>query len=634
MSQNNQEHTCLSDTLPQRQIVISIGYEPSIANEIHPHTIQSILRMRHFDFVVIDLIHPRLWTTILNKNSKFIGRYDSVLSSKEFNRSIIPVVDAYDVSQTIPEIDRIFNEHFEYISFLSLKRIIVRMPDANDPNLVNLCKIAGIICKQLKVIAGFPSSYIYAAFSMVDYSWNRWNALRLMCGLHCGLKLALCFKEDSFCSTDQLNRWLAEPVGFIIIPTKMFLTNKAGYPALPKAVQPVICKFLLRPHVQFIIQGECMHNDINDYHAYVLHLKEKCESLTVVQAHQTEFEGLILEPLQPLKDNLESAIYETFEADKAKYSKYQEAISRAIADIKLLTPPNEDKPIIVFVLGAGRGPLVDCVIEAANINKANVKITAVEKNLGCISVLISKYKYSEFPSVENVHIAEADIRTWQPTGGLANIIVSELLGSFADNELCPECLYNVERLLTEDGICIPESHASFIAPVHATRAYSNLCSMPNANENQSTNSQQTSNKEVPWVVVIEDCALIDQPQKVFEYFYPKTEDCSLNKFASLNFQNTTNVDMLITGFGGYFNSKLYNDVSISIVPGQQTNAMTSWFPMLFPLNNPVVVKPKEQIIFNIWRKTDNKKVWYEWLLVQPGLSIIHNSDGRNHRMLL
>jgi len=38
------------------------------------------------------------------------------------------------------------------------------------------------------------------------------------------------------------------------------------------------------------------------------------------------------------------------------------------------------------------------------------------------------------------------MRSWQPPV-LADILVSELLGSFSDNELSPECLDGAQRLL-------------------------------------------------------------------------------------------------------------------------------------------------------------------------------------------
>lgn len=39
--------------------------------------------------------------------------------------------------------------------------------------------------------------------------------------------------------------------------------------------------------------------------------------------------------------------------------------------------------------------------------------------------------------------------------------MSELLGSFGDNELSPECLDGAQRFLKPDGISIPSSYALF-----------------------------------------------------------------------------------------------------------------------------------------------------------------------------
>lgn len=40
--------------------------------------------------------------------------------------------------------------------------------------------------------------------------------------------------------------------------------------------------------------------------------------------------------------------------------------------------------------------------------------------------------------------------------------VSELLGSFGDNELSPECLDGAQRFLKPDGISIPSSYDLFL----------------------------------------------------------------------------------------------------------------------------------------------------------------------------
>ncbi len=59
------------------------------------------------------------------------------------------------------------------------------------------------------------------------------------------------------------------------------------------------------------------------------------------------------------------------------------------------------------------------------------------------------------PRFPQVTIVSADMRHWQAPVQ-ADILVSELLGSFGDNELSPECLDGAQRFLRPDGISIPQ----------------------------------------------------------------------------------------------------------------------------------------------------------------------------------
>ncbi|XP_073305447.1 protein arginine N-methyltransferase 5-like isoform X2 [Primulina huaijiensis] len=56
----------------------------------------------------------------------------------------------------------------------------------------------------------------------------------------------------------------------------------------------------------------------------------------------------------------------------------------------------------------------------------------------------------------------------------ADILVCELLGSFGDNELSPECLDGAQRFLKQDGISFPSSYTSFIQPVTASKLYNDI----------------------------------------------------------------------------------------------------------------------------------------------------------------
>jgi len=52
---------------------------------------------------------------------------------------------------------------------------------------------------------------------------------------------------------------------------------------------------------------------------------------------------------------------------------------------------------------------------------------------------------------EQVDVVSCDMRDWKAPEK-ADIIVSELLGSFGDNELSPECLDGAQRFLKGDFI--------------------------------------------------------------------------------------------------------------------------------------------------------------------------------------
>lgn len=73
-------------------------------------------------------------------------------------------------------------------------------------------------------------------------------------------------------------------------------------------------------------------------------------------------------------DNLEGETYEGFEKDPIKYRQYEEAVFQALRD------RTTGGVVTIFVVGAGRGPLVAGCLRAAERSGKTVKITAVEKN--------------------------------------------------------------------------------------------------------------------------------------------------------------------------------------------------------------------------------------------------------------
>lgn len=131
-----------------------------------------------------------------------------------------------------------------------------------------------------------------------------------------------------------------------------------------------------------------------------------------------------------------------------RYREYENAAYLALVDLKEQVV---DRKPIVMVVGAGRGPLVRRVRSAAGRAGIDIDVYAVEKNPNAV-VTLQNAKITE--NWSNVTIVAGDMRAWE-SPVLADILVSELLGSFGDNELSPECLDGAQKYLRPGGISIP-----------------------------------------------------------------------------------------------------------------------------------------------------------------------------------
>ncbi|GLV34518.1 capsuleen [Carabus blaptoides fortunei] len=367
----------------------------------------------------------------------------------------------------------------------------------------------------------------------------------------------------------RLERWLGEPVKCLIINTNLFITNKKDYPVLSRAHQELIRKFL-QLDVQYIIKGKDHHGDISQYCTYINFLGKKLH----VTSSYTDFiqgcEDYLQNPLQPLSENLETLVYEVFERDPHKYNQYQLAIQKALEDKRA---EREEVELTVMVLGAGRGPLIRAVLNAGEITSCRLKVYAVEKNPHAVNTLYALVR-ELWPG--KVTVIPGDMRSFTPTEK-ADILVSELLGSFGDNELSPECLDGAQRFLKDDGISIPTSYTSWIAPVQSLKLYSEI------RTTRPSDKTLLSCFETPYVVHIVNKYNIANTQELFTFIHPnRTDDPIDNKrYGTLRFNCAQNC--VLTGLAGYFTCDLYKGIMLSTEPNTHTRDMMSWFPIFFPV---------------------------------------------------
>lgn len=436
---------------------------------------------------------------------------------------------------------------------------------------------------------------------------------------------------------------------------------------------------------------------------YMRHLQTKQSKYTAMDAFGAGYQDYLQAPLQPLTVNLESITYEVFEKDPIKYDWYEKAVARALHDwIEQGKPTsNPDGRIVVAVVGAGRGPLVTRALKAAEDVDVDIDMWALEKNPNAF-VLLQRHNESKWSN--KVNLVKSDMRTWlgpqteknlssagkifnvdpdeaEQTSGLPppeslphsrvdsssvlmtearrykiDILISELLGSFADNELSPECLDGVQHLLNPvHGISIPRSYTAHFTPVAAPKLHADISlSMVNVNPTAA---------EIPYVVMLDQVDFLStttppsetpttpSPTKPpsFASLLSNANSASAHQrshphhtpdptpiihtawsfthpnpsISSPPSTNTHNARYTVFSFpiphpgschglAGYFETVLYPGVELSTNPltmDAKSEGMISWFPIFFPFKSPLFLPEGGQVEASMWRMTDEKKVW-------------------------
>lgn len=144
--------------------------------------------------------------------------------------------------------------------------------------------------------------------------------------------------------------------------------------------------------------------------------------------------------------------------------------------------------------------------------------------------------------------------------------MSELLGSWGDNELSPECLDGAQKFLKDDGVSIPYSYTSYVAPVATSKLWNDVKAM-----------DDIKHLETIYVVDLYSVYYIDSPQACFSFQHPN-HDSPIDNTRSTTLTFTAPQDTMLHGFAGTFEAWLYKDVRISIHPETFSVGMFSWFP--------------------------------------------------------
>ncbi|KAH9759953.1 protein arginine N-methyltransferase 1.5 [Citrus sinensis] len=671
-------------------------------NDDMPHLLSFNLSSGGFDFVVATLMDPNYRPSLMEKDIgggshvlSFAGS-DLVLSPSQWSSHVVGKISSWIDLDSEDEILRMDSEttlkqEISWASHLSLQACL--LPSPKGASCANYARCVNQILQSLNNMQlWLRIPLVKNDDDTMDFipsgdSWELWNSFRLLCEHHSQLSVALDVLS-SLPSANSLGRWFGEPVRAAIIHTDSFLTNARGYPCLSRHHQKLITGFL-NHSIQVVISGKLnngvpsvsldsaldhtgtnvessQRHSLRPYLDYIAYLYQRMDPLPEQERFELSYRDFLQSPLQghnplfhiisdefctiefsnyylsfqPLMDNLEAQTYETFEKDSVKYIQYQRAIGNALVD---RVPDEEASSLttVLMVVGAGRGPLVRASLQSL------VRLEGWEKT---------------------VTIVSCDMRCWDAPEK-ADILVSELLGSFGDNELSPECLDGAQRFLKQDGISIPSSYTSFIQPVTASKLHNDvipcLCAQVSLLEAISFSSkcvlalQVKSHKDVvhfetAYVVKVHSVARLAPCEPVFTFTHPNFSTKKSNqRYKKLRFEIPSDTgSSMVHGFAGYFDAMLYKDVHLGIEPSTATPNMFSccasssvcfvesyfdtglqipaWFAIFFPLRTPVCIRPGSPLEVHFWRCCGSTKVWYEWCVASPNPSPVHNSNGRSY----
>ncbi|CAK8676161.1 unnamed protein product [Clavelina lepadiformis] len=606
-----------------------------------------------YDFVCVDLVDPKQRTPFLKCSAGHrtgdASEPDFMLRSQEWSTLVVGKMSQW-ISFSGSDLDKATDEgsaheELNFAAYLSLPAMLVHLQNEDCASLAKLVythllrshhNLTMWVCVPLTHTDGECNGNTEKSVS----PWRWWNKFRVLCNYHNRVGVALQITAD-LPDQAEIAQWLGEPIKVVVLHTSVFLCNRKGYPVLSRAHQSLMVQFF-KLNCQVLITGNYSHHDgVRVYQQYIAHLYENQPPPDQYEIFSKGYEDYLQSPLQPLMDNLESATYEVFEKDPVKYVKYREAICECLID-RVPERDADTTVTVVMVLGAGRGPLVRAALQAAQNAKRKIKCYAVEKNASA-SVTLQLLKRTEWAN-DDVTIVSSDMRVWNAPE-LADIIISELLGSFGDNELSPECLDGAERFLKTDAISIPSSYTSYLSPASSQKLFNEVTA---ASALDRDKPKETA-FETPYVVRIHNYNELATAKPVFTFKHPsfsgkdKEENVinteNLNEGTKLHqLRNARHVelsfdissDTVLHGLAGYFYCSLYKDICISIVPESHSPGMFSWFPLFFPLLNPIQVNNGGKVIVNIWRCCLGQKVWYEWAITEPCISPIHNPGGRSY----
>jgi protein arginine N-methyltransferase 5 len=523
-----------------------------------------------------------------------------------------------------------------HAAYLGLQDVIIPIKRVEYDNLIKVIyHCLWVECLDIKVILLFPTNktFLINHQKLNDTNLiNHWINLRRSIKNYStekvtvGIKLLGNQMDSEFTNPDCYPRWRGEPLNLFALNTEIF--NDASSMILTQAT---IGGLLYNQKFLIMCENKC-ESVLRKHFAETLSplISNIVTQRQLPTASDWDFslhDKLTLPSIPSWKD-LTSFDYQNMEADKLKYKLYAEALLKVIHQQLI----DFDENVVVYILGAGRSGLVQICMDVVKGSvpetiRNRVHLIAIEKNPHAV---LSLTYYNQILWHSKVKIIEGGIHhvLKDETIPKADIIVTELLGSFGDNSLAPECWKSALTIIKETTEFIPSKFETFLAPICATKLRDQLRdSMVSVfEEKRAVNAKfdkETGEfkywRPKTWydhfyVVSMKRFFAPAQPQHLSQFICPSfNEECNNERHNIIKYDIGPACE--IDGFVGYMAAVLAKDVFVSNSPYFRKGKYTcpkSWLPCYIPLREGIHVKNDSEVLFYFWRKVSDEGVWYEW----------------------
>ena len=204
--------------------------------------------------LVVPLAHPRYRRNHRRPSGEPMTRSDRLLSSAQWSRHIVGKISPWLQLDSPHErlrrqSEEAFKAEIAWAAHLGLSAVLLPPPAPGSANYARMLQWACLSTQHIKFYIRLP-----AADSSDDDDaegpWRCWDRVRTLCEQSSSLAVALELGLDLPASEAELERWCGEPVAMLILATATFLTNKKGYPTLPRRHQAAFARLMkLKPKV-------------------------------------------------------------------------------------------------------------------------------------------------------------------------------------------------------------------------------------------------------------------------------------------------------------------------------------------------------------------------------------------------